>query len=86
MHKDTGLIAHSNSFNMHGLSEIVVGYEGDGGMDSSPVRDWMVWIEKKNQWKGLSQAFKDRDVIEDNYCQFFKEPANEQERKQGYYD
>jgi hypothetical protein len=79
-----GNTGFSHSFNTHSLSEIIIGYDDDS-MDSDDISNFDVYLEKKNEWKDMGQAFKDRDIIPDNYNAHFREPKNEQERQQGYY-
>ena len=72
----------SQGFNVHAISEVLT------GDDSVYIKDLDVYLEKTSPpgWKDLRQAFKDKDVIIDNYNTTFREPLNEQERAQGYYD
>jgi hypothetical protein len=72
----------SNSFNTHGLSEIIVGFD-EGDMTSDSVDKYEVLIG--NNWKDMSAAFDNRDIIPDNYNQYFAIPKNEEERARGYY-
>ena len=72
-HKKTKEIGISNTFNTHSLSEIFV-YLHDG-VDSDFMRNYDVFIEAKQEWKDLRQAFKDHDVITDNYIVCFFEPC-----------
>lgn len=64
---------------MHALSEVNI------GCDSVYIKDLEIFIEKLGVWKSLSQAFKDRDVITDNYNTTFSEPKTEEDRARGYY-
>ena len=76
----TGETSH---FNTHALSEVLMGFD-DGDLDSMFVSDVEVYVEALKEWKSLSQAFKDHDVITDNYNTCFFEPDNETDRKRGY--
>lgn len=69
---------YSNQFNIHSLNEILT------GEDSAYIHDLEAWIEAKQEWKCLQQAFIDRDVITDNYNTWFFEPKTEADRKRGY--
>jgi len=80
--KDNHVECFSNRFNIQSIGEIVVCF--DDGMDSDYIKNYEAWLEKSNQWKCLSQAFKDRDVIIDNYNTYFFEPDNEEEKQRGY--
>lgn len=72
-------------FNTHALSEVIVGFDGEGGMDSMFTSELEVFVPALNQWKDMDQAFKDKDIIPDNLNTSFGEPKNDEERKQGYY-
>lgn len=88
-HKKSGCLGHSNKFNIHSLNEIIVGFDDDEngepmGADSDFIRNYEVFLEKTQQWKCMSQAFKDHDLITDNYNERFFEPKNDEERERGY--
>jgi hypothetical protein len=53
-------------------------------MDSAFIRDFEVWIEALQKWKCMSQAFKDSDLIVDNYNTTFFEPSNDEDRERGF--
>jgi hypothetical protein len=76
-YKSTKAEAWSDSFNTLALSEILT------GDDSCFFKDMDVFV--KGEWKDLCQAFKDKDIIPDNYNCYFGEPRNEEERKRGYF-
>ena len=76
----TGETSH---FNTYALGEVLMGFD-DGDLDSIFVSDIEVYVEATNQWKALTQAFKDHDVITDNYNTCFFEPENDEERERGY--
>ncbi len=69
---------NAHSLNISALAEVLT------GDDSAFFSDLDVYLESKKQWKCLSQAFKDRDIITDNYNTIFFEPKDEEERKRGY--
>ena len=66
-------------FNVSALAEV------DMGDDSAYFSDLDVQLSS-GEWKDLSQAFKDRDLIHDNYNTWFREPKTEEERSRGYFD
>jgi len=68
----------SSRFNTFALSEVLT------GDDSAYIRDLDVFVN--GQWKCLSQAFKDGDVVPNNYNDSFAEPRSDRERDQGYND
>lgn len=77
-YKNNGQLAWSSQFNILTLNEVLT------GDDSVFISSLDVFIEAKQEWKDLRQAFKDRDVITDNYNSRFFEPQNEEDRKRGY--
>ncbi len=79
--KKTKDIGSSGKFNIHSLSEIYVYF--DDWMDTDYMSNYDVYIEKLKEWKDLNQAFKDKDLITNNYNTYFFEPENDEERKQG---
>jgi len=81
--KTNGALGTSSNFNVHGLSEIIVGFQDDG-MDSDYIKNYEVYLEATKAWKDLALAFKDRDVIIDNYNTKFFEPPTEEDRIRGY--
>jgi hypothetical protein len=68
----------SHSLNTSARAEVLT------GDDSAFFKDLECYIEAKQEWKCLSQAFRAHDVITDNYNTIFFEPTNEEERKRGY--
>ena len=81
--KDTKKTWYSYKFNTHGLSEIIVQHP-DYGVDSAFIKHFDVYLESTKQWKDMRQAFKDKDLIVDNYNTLFFEPKTEEDRKRGY--
>jgi len=41
-------------------------------------------VEIDGQWKDMHKAFEDKDIIPDNYNEFFAKPVNEKCRLRGY--
>ena len=72
----------SNRFNVVALAEVIVGFDGDMGADTCFIRDLDVLI--KEEWITLSQAFKNHDLITDNYNTTFFEPKTPEDRERGY--
>ena len=81
--KVRGIVWFSNRFNIHGMSEIIVGHPEYGG-DSVYIKDFDVFLENSQEWKDMSQAFRDHDLIVDNYNTLFFEPKTEEDRIRGY--
>lgn len=79
-YKKTLSEASASQFNMHALSEVLT------GDDSPSISELDVWLTKTNPpgWKDMGQAFRDKDLITDNYDSRFFEPENEEDRKRGY--
>ena len=75
-YKKTGIEANASSFNMHALAEVLT------GEDSAYISDLDIWID--GEWKDMGQAFKDRDILPDNYNSFFSVPETEEQRERGY--
>ena len=77
------VVEFTHKFNVHGLGEVLVGFV-DGDMDSVYIRDLEVFIEALDEWKSMSKAFEDSDIITDNYNTYIFEPKNDEDRKRGY--
>lgn len=75
----------SSNFNTHGLGEVIVGFDDDGGMDSMFSSDLEVYLDYKNIWIDMNKAFEDNDLIIDNYNTCFREPRNQEEIDRGYF-
>jgi hypothetical protein len=82
--KDKTVTGHASRFNTHGLSEIIVGFDG-GDMDSCYISDYEVLIKGKG-WIDMSLAFQNRDLIPNNFNTDFGVPRNDEERQRGWYD
>jgi len=85
--KSSGEVCWSSNFNTSTVGEIIV----SGGQDIDTwwhdtcfISDFDVLLEATQQWKDMRQAFKDHDLITDNYNTCFFEPANPAERQQGW--
>ena len=72
----------SKSFNISSISEILI--YGDWGGDSTFINECEVYLESKKIWKDMSQAFKDKDIITDNYNTRFFEPPTKEDRERGF--
>lgn len=76
-YKLTGTEAETSHFNVHALAEVLT------GDDSAFISDLDVWVN--GEWKDMRQAFKDRDIIPDNYNTFFAIPRNPEDKERGYF-
>lgn len=82
----------ATNLNTSALDEIVAGFVWDDpdtgekqyDMDSVFFHDLDVYIEVLGEWKDLIEAFRNKDVITNNYNTRIHEPRNEEERKRGY--
>ena len=72
----------SGDFNTSSLTEIYVYF--DDWTDSDFPDNYDVFIESKNEWVDLRQAFRVKDIITDNYNTRFFEPKNDEEKERGY--
>ena len=44
------------------------------------IKDFDVWLESKQEWKDMAQAFRDKDLIIDNYNTIFFEPKTQEDK------
>lgn len=75
-YKSTGTLTDGNSWNMAATAEVLT------GDDTVPISD--LDVEINGQWKDMIQAFKDRDIVSDNYNRYFGPPINEECKARGY--
>lgn len=83
-HKKTGEVCSSGEFNIHTCcpQEIYVYYKD--WYDTDFMHDYDVWLESKNEWKDILEAFRDYDLITDNYNTYFFEPKTQEDRIRGF--
>lgn len=77
-YKTTGREFDAYQFNMCALAEVMA-YD-----DSVPVTELGVFIVAIGEWKDMRQAFKDHDIITDNWNRVFFEPTTSEDRARGY--
>lgn len=82
--KANGSEGYSNTFNVHALSEIIVCFL-DSDCSSEFISDYEVYLESKQEYMDMLQAFKEKLIITDNYNTNFREPKDDQERERGWY-
>lgn len=75
-------IYDSNSFNVHGVSEVIVCGD-DIGCDSVFIHELEVLIPYKG-WMGMIQAFDSHNLITNNHNTCFFYPLNQRDKKRGY--
>lgn len=76
-YKKTGEEGGASQFNVHAMAEVLT------GDDSAYISDLDVWIEGKG-WVDMGEAFRNHDLIVDDYNTRFFEPRTEEDRKRGY--
>ncbi len=72
----------SGRFNVVALAEVIVGFDNDMGADTCYIKDLDVLIGE--EWITMHQAFKNHDLITDNYNTYFFEPKTPEDRERGY--
>lgn len=83
----------SSTFNIHGLSEVIVHFP-EGDVTSEEVRELEVFLEKPlpssayktGSWVNMLIALRENDVIPGNHNVHFREPHNQREKERGWYD
>lgn len=80
--KKTQEVCSSSSFNTHAVFEIIV--YGEDWCDTDYPSNYDAWIEALGEWKDLKDAFRDKDVISDNYDTRFFEPPTPEDRERGF--
>ena len=80
--KEMNIIGTANEFIKILPGKVLMHYEKFGGAESAYISDLEVYIE--DEWKDLSDAFKNKDIITDYYNEWFFEPKDEEERRRGY--
>jgi len=68
----------SSRFNTSALAEVIL------PDDSEFTSELDVWLEQKQEWKDMNQAFEDHDLITNNLNTSFFEPPTEEDRKRGF--
>lgn len=67
-----------SEFNTYAPAEVLT------GDDSAFIRDLDVFIEARQEWVDMPEAFRGKDLIVNNYNSRFFEPQNEEDRGRGY--
>lgn len=81
IHKKSGNKCSANRFNTASLTEIFVNWEDE--MDTDYQYNYNV-ILADGSIKDLRQAFRDHDIITDNYNTRFFFPENEEDKIRGF--
>ena len=77
-YKETNEQRWSNCFNSAACSEVLT------IDDTIDIKDVDVFIEAKQMWMPLSEAFDKHAVIVDDYNEMFFEPSTNEDRLRGY--
>ena len=80
---NNSMIGTSNKFNTESINEIITIFNGRD-FDTDYILKFDVYLENKKQWLDMKEAFKNHDLITDNYNTIFFEQKNDNERKKGY--
>lgn len=78
-YKKSGALGAASGFNIHAIGEVLT------GDDTVYISDLDVWVEALGGWKDMREAFRDRDIIPDNYHTSFAEPQTPADRERGYF-
>lgn len=79
------ITGNSSQFNVHALAEVFVGFDNlDYGYDTCYIKDFDVFVEATQEWKTMSDAFRDHDIVTDNMNSVFFEPKKQEDRERGY--
>ena len=54
------------------------------GDDTVYIQDLDVYLPALGAWKDMAQAFRDKDLITDDYNTYFLEPPTPEDRERGY--
>lgn len=73
----------SDSFNIHGLGEIIVTYD-DGDMSSEYQKDYEVCREN-GTWVPFNEALKSHEIVSDDRFHHFRFALSDEEKEKGYY-
>lgn len=82
--KKTGALGYCSKSNTYAMAEVIV-YFDEGDCSSEFIKDYDVYLELQQTWKSMDEAFRNRDLIPDNYDTEFREPRNDDERERGWY-
>ncbi len=77
-YKNTGTETSSYRWNIHALAEVLT------GDDTVCITDLDVWID--GAWKDMRAAFRDKDIISNNYNDRFGIPESEEAKRRGWND
>ena len=72
----------ASRFNTAALAEVIVGFDGEGGMDTCYIKDLEVEID--DEWITMRDAFREHKLITDNYDTHFFTPKTEKDKERGY--
>jgi len=73
----------ARTFSVVGLGEVIMHFD-EGGADSVFVEDLQVQLAS-GEWKLMTKAFADKDIIPDNYNVWFGVPKTPEDQERGYF-
>ena len=76
------IVGDTSRFNTCGLGEVIV-YFPDGEATSEEISELDVLLD--TGWVSMSEAFKTKKLIPDNYSLYFREPLTAAEYEKGWY-
>jgi len=82
LHDNHYAVGACAKFNINALSEVFAVIDGEY-LDMF-INELDVFVTAKKEWIHLPDAFKNKDVITDNFNTNFFEPKNEEDKNRGY--
>lgn len=76
-YKNTGTEACASRFNTYSMDEVLT------GDDTVPIGE--LDVEINGVWMDMRQAFRNKDIISDNYNEWFGVPVKPEDRERGYF-
>ena len=77
VHDNPEIEGYGSNFNICSMNDVLV-YFDDGHIEEYGASQLDVYLTKKEEWKYLSDAFRDKDVVTNDENTFFYEPREEQ--------
>lgn len=76
------IVGDTDRFNTAGIGEVIVWFP-DGEATSEEISELEVLFQ--TGWISMSEAFRSKQLIPDNYHRYFREPTNVEEQTKGWY-
>lgn len=77
IHDNPEVEGYGSNFNLCSINDILV-YFDDGSIEEYSPSQLDVYLTKTEEWKYLTDAFRDKDVVTNDENTFFYEPTEEQ--------